>query len=720
MKKNKKSGKMISTRKMVICVTALLLVFLVALGSTVSWIEEVSEVDFNNTSGQQTPAKIGDRILKSDVISRQRVTNPTDPGPQETDEISTVNLNEFFNESGDMHLSPCYGDGENFYFPINGSNNTFRTGTKDDANVNYLSTTFRVRSLGANTVYWFTKTIVEGRALPYVTFKNGSSPDTSLVKYIRCSVTIDGATNVYTLDDTGTDKTYRTVVNNTVTDKTGRNLEEYCYYDEAHNDTNPVGYYKNSVNKTNKPNQGQGDNLNGNTLFTVNEYDNTAATLKTVTVKIWLECPTSGTTPNTVSGVDVASVNLDFVSAWAKTRRIYLHDVTVNEYDEGINNTHQTTEHWLTKDPLAKLYWAIKDDNETTGYKMISELTRVKDSNDNDTDWYYIDLPAVYNNRECALFRCNSQWNGGNSHEGESVKYWDKWATTFPNTFHSEIFSVYSHKFGTWDQGTINQITVIDSCKFAENDLKPKSYLWDSSTEYGTGTDDKVVMNANWPGEEMTRMAATVGKNTSGGNMNLPTYKTFYTSRFDKGVFNDGAYDKNVNGGRNQLQTQDVWFLNGSTSYVKTYFDMATLHWYSTSDLAQVRYTDTILVNNFNTNGNTWSNIRMIYYTDAYTGDKQGTNDHWYMCKAFIKSPGWYNFMIYHSGHYYGKPDGMERWNMGDQRDMRNIDGHEKAEGYVVNIYVSQEDISSDNRNGVFRFFFDPNSHSFVWHRGEY
>lgn len=701
MKKKINLKKLLGTRRIILCLTALLLVTLIALGSTVSWIEEVSQVEFDNQSGQQTPAKIGDKVLKSDIITRQKAEG-------EDDEISKISLNEFFNESGDMHLSPCYGDGDNFYFPINGGSG-FRTGTKDDANVNYLSATFRVRSEKANTVYWFSKAKdPNSNVLPIVTFKNGNTTNTAFAKYLRCSVTIDGATNVYSLDDTSTantyDKTYRTVENNAITSKTGRSLEEYCYYDEDYNDSNPVGYYKNSVNKTGKPNQGGGDNLDGNTVFSVNQYSasNKEGTLKTVTVKVWLECPVNGTAANTVSDVDISSINLDFVSAWSKTRRIYLHDATVDEYDAGLESKHTTT-NWLKKDSNARLFWAIKDATEECGYKPFEELTRVGTS-----DWYYVDIPAIYNNAECALFRCNGEWNEGNTHDGESVKYWDKWATTFPNTFHSEIFTVYSHKFGTWDQGTINQVTFIDSCKFTDLSLTPKAYLWDSTTVYGDNVNDKVVMNADWPGTDMTRMYATAG------NMNLPTYKIFYTSRFDRGVFNDG-----LTGDRNQLQTQDVWFLDGSTSYVKDYFDMATLKWYDSSYVANtIKYTDTILVNDFNTNGGIShpSHIRMVYYTDG----TQGTNNNKFMCRAFIKSPGTYFFKVYDGQEktHWGRPENYGNLGENYEQESRNI-GSNNDEQYWYYITLSEQDIK-DSGNGVFRFFYNRNdNHKISFLRGE-
>ena len=148
--------------------------------------------------------------------------------------------------------------------------------------------------------------------MPYVTFSDGGSSVSGFGKYLRCSITVDGATNVYALDDSSTenvyDKTYKTVENGSITDKTGRNIEQFSYYEETFGSNNlPV------VN--NVANKDANDNLNGNTLFSVGKFDpdNKDGTIKTVTVKIWMECPTTGGAANTVSGVDISSININLV-----------------------------------------------------------------------------------------------------------------------------------------------------------------------------------------------------------------------------------------------------------------------------------------------------------------------------------------------------------------------------------------------------------------------
>ena len=97
-------------KSIVLSAVSLLLVCLAAVTSTISWIEDVSQVEFNtNNESQQTPVHIGSKILKSDAVMKNNASK------------LQVLLADYFNKSGDMHLSPCYGDGENFYFPVQNS-----------------------------------------------------------------------------------------------------------------------------------------------------------------------------------------------------------------------------------------------------------------------------------------------------------------------------------------------------------------------------------------------------------------------------------------------------------------------------------------------------------------------------------------------------------------------------------------------------------------------
>ena len=142
---------------------------------------------------------------------------------------------------------------------------------------------------------------------------------------------------------------------------------------------------------------------------------NKDGTIKTVTVKIWMECPTTGGAANTVSGVDISSININLVSSWGKTRRIFVHDDTVSEWDAVLNNgeNNATGAQWLTNDSNAVLYWALEDSSTNEGYRPFS-IKPAPASGDpyvsiaavsNQSHWFYMDIPAVYNNRSTALFR---------------------------------------------------------------------------------------------------------------------------------------------------------------------------------------------------------------------------------------------------------------------------------------------------------------------------
>ena len=500
----------------------------------------------------------------------------------------------------------------------------------------------------------FLKT-VGGDVLPYVTFSDGGSSVSGFAKYLRCSITVDGATNVYALDDSSTenvyDKTYKTVENGSITDKTGRNIEQFSYYEETFGSNNlPV------VN--NVANKDANGNLNGNTLFSVGKFDpdNKDGTIKTVTVKIWMECPTTGGAANTVSGVDISSININLVSSWGKTRRIFVHDDTVSEWDAVLNNgeNNATGAQWLTNDSNAVLYWALEDSSTNEGYRPFS-IKPAPASGDpyvsiaavsNQSHWFYMDIPAVYNNRSTALFRCNQQWNGGNKHTDneKTIYYWDKWATTFPDTYHSEVFTIKSHNFATWRNAEdIQQVYFINSAGINENEMKnPHSYMWDSNTVVGNGAGDadKIVKNATWPGEPMTRLA----NSTAIGGKRLYTF--FFLSEFNKAVFSDGR------GGTSDAkgyQTQDI----DASGHVGHYFDMSALTWYNTSTTG-ITYTGNYLRSNINQDGTNWAQTCFFH-----GGGFNETNANNLICRMYVKpqgenSTGNFKFQVKIGDKYYG------------------------------------------------------------------
>ncbi len=734
-------------KNIIMSIVALILLMILVVGMSYSWIEEVSNVELknNNPDAQSTPLHISNEELKSDITISQ--TN------------YAIDLSSYFYRysarnsdfrDGNVHLSGCYSDGEDFKFPADDStanSRKYRDGTKDDANTNYLSVTFRVNSPNVATSYWFEK---KNGSAPYFTTRTytgatdtNGGPDSATappvnnedpnLQYLRTSVTVNGATTVYAFNSNGS---YKINAYTSCETKDRRPVDNYTYYPETYatdykdtsvnNGVRPLGYYKASANTTNKPNQGAGNNLDGNTVFTVPKDTPT-----TVTVKLWLEADAP------VNTIDLSDINLQLSSSWKYNRRIYVRDMTVDEYDKGLNNGAggATGSNWL-KNADAHIYWAIYD-TSASGNIRRWEITKVssKDSTNHTDEYYYVDIPEVYTGYEAVLYRCSGDgWNHGTNTDntlGVNVSYWDCWKTAFPATYHSEVFSVYSHEYANWDTVNAKDVYFVDSAKLInqydnsnlpdDSKLKvyPKVYLWDSEKIYDSDdVNGKVVKNAAWPGEKMTRL------NDTAGNMNLPLMKVFFqASNFDRAVFNDGRGDSTD---RTALQSQDVWLLskNAQGTITQTwegkYFDMSTLTWFDDANSLPT-YTSTVLVNNFNTNNEDeggdgkWAHIRMVYGNGA-----PDTNNHYFMCRAYVKDPGDYQLMVYdgNADKHYGKPDGWGNWASNYGETMRDINDHQYTEGYVVNISISAQDIT-DSENGVFRFYYDTNTHYFIWYKGE-
>jgi hypothetical protein len=355
--------------------------------------------------------------------------------------------------------------------------------------------------------------------------------------------------------------------------------------------------------------------------------------------------------------------------------------VTVDEWDAGLGNTGAK---WLGNSN-GKLFWAIKDDTVSGGIRHFNAMT--SDGN----GIYHIDIPAVYNGMECTLYRCNNSWSAGNTTDSDGVTYWDKWTTAFPNSFHSETFSVFSHKYATWEE-TTNNFFFIDSAEFETLGDTPHAYLWDHNSEYTGGVNAKVVKNANWPGKPMTKLATTTNSKS------IRVWENFFASTYDRAVLSDGRGGENDSKG---LQTQDLWI--GSSQY-NNYFDMSTLSWHNSKDY--FTYTDCFVIGNFNQDSGHTTKIRM-----AYNSNFENSGSTWFICKFYNKSDNaQYFFKIYDQaqGTSYGRPSGWQHWASGSISDgyMRNI-GASNNEGDLVWI--------KDLSKGMYKIYYDYNSHKMEW-----
>ena len=203
---------------MPLAAVALILSLLTAVSVTYSWIDDVKQVEFDNdnVTDNGAPLKSGVDINSDIVITKGEnsinlgnilqnsdlMIDNYNYGTQENPDVrahtkyenvqspSWPDVNKkkgYFYESGDMHLSGCYSDGETFYFPRQGANvNGYREGNKDDENVNYISFTARVSSPDANVDFWF-------KELPAVK----DSKTQNDIANARFAITVDGDHHVY-------------------------------------------------------------------------------------------------------------------------------------------------------------------------------------------------------------------------------------------------------------------------------------------------------------------------------------------------------------------------------------------------------------------------------------------------------------------------------------------------------------------------------------------
>lgn len=665
MKKSYDVRKRFGRKNMVMCLVALILVMITVVGTSYSWIEEVSKVEFNSDNGQETPYKMKAAPLNAEA---NIVNNSTE-----------IDFSKYFNEGGDMHLSPCYSDGEKFYFPVNNTSGSdkFRLGTKDDANTNYISSTFKVKAGSENTAFWFEK--IEA-STPYLSLKTSSGANATVSaseSYLRFSVTVDGATNVYCLNSTGK---YNTVSGNplAVSEATGRRLEAYAYYDPDSGSDLSQQTADRSVTNQNS----DGNNLHCNTLFTVPKGQT-----KVVTVKIWLECIGSGSSRN-VKTVSVSDINFRLTSSWAKMRRIYVLDRTISQdgfdnLDTGSNDASQwlasygSTLSWGLKSNLDTHFDLVADGTQTIGGKAYKR--------------YYADIPSVYNGADVVFFRCGSSYGTGDSDKtytanGKSKHYRNMWETTFPNTFHNETFSVYSDVFGTWES-VARYVKILNSCDFNIDNKHlwgtPYAYMWDSSTDIPNQANQRVVENATWPGLPMTKLSET--------QRGFEVFAFYYNSIYDRVVFNDNHDPPDY-----AYQTEDINLDQAKTDhqyYVGKYYDIATQMWYnSASDLPT--YSDCALYGDFSTGSQ-----RKI---TRFTNSKNGASNTNQFCRIYIKASeaGNYTFKVYDFAN-----NNTKWWGAAQNSDIRVYVGSD----YTLTDNNSQYAEVQNLSKGLYNVWWKPN-----------
>lgn len=497
-----------NTKHIALTVVALILALMVTVGITYSWIDDIKLVEFQNDNLTDNGAPLKTGVDINSTVNITSADSSIDLGnmlyqnqsalvfdgytynsgaenqytgkhtkydgagsPNEPDWNQIDEDKGYFYESGDMHLSPCYSDGETFYFPTSGG--SYREGNKDDENVNYISFTAKVCSPDATTDFWF-------ESLPTIQGKDSSGSNVDVSSYARYAIIVDGECHVYSSE--GTALTCNSGLTGTESVSGVRTTAVYTYGNNS-NTTAERG-------------------ANSNTLFSIQKGDTV-----NMTIKIWLEGGVG-------SGVTASDISLELMSSWGDTREIWIDDKT----------TGGAGESWLNNDS-PKLYVTFPEFLKNA--QSVSDWSVAPNgfypiTIDNTTHKGYVDVPLVYNNERMILYRCNSTyWNNYTiktvdnksvedppARSEYNVHCWNWWQTTTPNTYVDATYTLYGGSkdstakgyfnysdgwvtdkgYGTW--GEVEQIDVYSH--YNNNDNAPSGqyralYIVDYSDEDASG-----------------------------------------------------------------------------------------------------------------------------------------------------------------------------------------------------------------------------------------
>lgn len=179
--KNAITKKNKSRYGLLLSVVALIEVLMILLVSTYSWVETISSIKITNVIG------------KIDTYTYTNAEIGTGSGYSGT----PIDLEQYFRASGNVHLATASSaDGDNFFFPqvanAGANSNSYRKGTINDKNTNYIRFSCRVQAKGTSANFYFDK-------VP--TFKIGGTEVTDnsvrLAISISDSVDSEGSTSVY-------------------------------------------------------------------------------------------------------------------------------------------------------------------------------------------------------------------------------------------------------------------------------------------------------------------------------------------------------------------------------------------------------------------------------------------------------------------------------------------------------------------------------------------
>lgn len=136
----------------ILSVAALLLIALVAIGVTFSWIEGGASFTISNENTDVKTAAFGDNKSKIyDGLLMDPGTLSVDANGHDNTTATTVDITKFdkVTNSSELFFSPVSSNGESFYFPTNASATHYRPYTTNDIGTNFIKFSFKAKATKA-------------------------------------------------------------------------------------------------------------------------------------------------------------------------------------------------------------------------------------------------------------------------------------------------------------------------------------------------------------------------------------------------------------------------------------------------------------------------------------------------------------------------------------------------------------------------------------------
>lgn len=379
---------------LLLSVVALIEVLMILLVSTYSWVETISSIKITNAVG------------KIDTYTYTNAEIGTGSGYSGT----PIDLKQYFRASCNVHLaSASSADGDNFFFPqianAGAKSNSYRKGTINDKNANYISFSFRVKAVGTSASFYFEK-------VP--SFKIGDTTVTD--NSVRLAVSVSdsenskGTTSVYSYKAVDSENVVGNVDGTTVTTT---KIHAFSDYDNDGDDA-------------------------PNVLFTVPQGES-----KIITLTLWLQDP-----EKTVdyAGKSVTADDFRIVTGVRTTKINFVDRTSAHNSVDATSSTWQ----WIGNDD-AKMWVYTPSGNAY-------EMTKVVDENNNAIDpptWTLTVATELLGDSNGALYF----YRTGDIDSNPQNNYYNFWKTTLASAGTTAVptYSAFGNTkygsvegFGTW------------------------------------------------------------------------------------------------------------------------------------------------------------------------------------------------------------------------------------------------------------------------------